>query len=523
MNKVSVKNGTLVTRVCVFTFILSILALFASGHYGGDGLENYLTAESMVLDHNLTIHDRPFEVKEMKYEARGIVDPEGGFHSTYGIGMPILLIPLYVLGNLISKFIPNIPHDYLTQFAVSMTNPIIVALTALVLFVFLENLAYSKRTAFFTAVCYSFCTMSFIYARSGFSEPAVGLFVMAGLFLIYKYEKTRFNKYLLYAACCMGYTLLIKKNSFLYLPVIASYLIYKSFKTRSPAEFIKLWLTISIPILFFILAYFYVQNIGMKNISATNQKAFERLIADGTVLGLQILKGLYYYFLSPGKGFFLYNIPLILALFAIKDFTKKRKELAAYIVIFIAVNILYYSLKFIRGTIFSWGPRYLYLLVPLMCMFLAEYIENAKTLGKKITVMVFCVTGFMIQLPCLFINMTNYLLFVKEKLGLQEYLINFIPELSPIKGAWWIFISAIKRLFGAGSLNFIYNPDRLFIEPIIKPLTGYDTWDVWWINVLKITPNYKPIVIFGGIVLIVIAAVSFAKLKKQVFGKIRSH
>ena len=496
-------------KIYLFVFIFSVLAFFSNGHYGGDGLENYLTAESIVLDHDLTIHDRPFEPKEIRYEARGLVDSKGAYSSVYGIGMPILLIPLYLLGSFISRFVPHIPHDYITQFTVSMANPAIIALTALVLFIFLEKLAFSRRTAFFTVICYSFCTISFIYARSGFSEPAIGFFVLLAMLLIYKYETTLLSRYLLYAVCCVGYTLLIKKNSFLYLPLIAAYLVYKSIKIKQLKPLVKLWLAVTLPVASFVLIYFY----------ATAQSTFTGLVEDGTVLGYQMLKGLYYYFLSPGKGFFLYNLPLILALFAIKDFTKRRKELAIYIMVFILINTIYYSLKFVRGTLFSWGPRYIYPLVPFMCIFMAEFIENSRTVARKTLTLIFCISGFLIQLPALFVNLTNYLLFVKEKLLIQEYLINFMPELSPIKGTWWLFISAIKRLFTAVSLNFTYSLDIQFLTPVIQSLEGYDTWDVWWVNALKISPSLLPVVAVTLLVLAITAFISAAKIKQLIFNK----
>lgn len=499
----------------LFLFILSILVFFSNGHYGGDGLENYLTAESIVLDRDLTIHDRAFGIKEIRYETRGMVDSKGGYRSAYGIGMPILLVPLYALGNLISKFIPQVPHDYLTQFTVSLANPIIITLTALVLFIFLGELKFSARTSFLTAICYSFCTMSFIYARSGFSDPAVGLFILLGMLLIYKYETTRINRYLLFAVFCIGYTILLKKNSFLYLPILAMYLVYKGLRAKSPKAFIKLLLTVTIPTLFFILLYFLFQNAGMSDKYASSQKTFVGLVRDGTVLGCQMFKGLYYYFLSPGKGFFLYNLPLILALFAIKDFTKKRKEIALYIIIFIFINVLYYSLKFTRGTLFSWGPRYLYPLIPLMCIPLAEFIENSKKVFKKAAVIMLCIAGFIIQIPCLFINFSNYIFFVKDKLFLQEYLINFMPELSPIMGAWWLFISAVKRTFGGVSLNFTYSPDIQFLEPITRSLNGYDVWDIWWVNAPKVSPSILPVVITILLSLLFVSVTCAIKLKQS--------
>ena len=189
------KRRKFLLHMYIFIFIFSFFMFFSNGHYGGDGLENYLTAESIVLDGDISIYDRPFGVAEMNNEARGKVESVSNRYSSYGIGMPILLVPLYVLGHFISMALPAIGHDYITQFCVSLANPVIGALIALILFMLLERLGFDKKTQVITVLCYSFCTMSLIYTRSGFSEPAVTLFVLLAFLFLHKYESEGLARY----------------------------------------------------------------------------------------------------------------------------------------------------------------------------------------------------------------------------------------------------------------------------------------------------------------------------------------
>ena len=121
--------------VWIFLFFFSSFFFISSGRFGGDGLENYLTAESIVLDGDFSINDRPFEVGEMSYSKKGAIDTTEKRVSQYGLGVALLLVPFYFLGHLLSNFLGSVPHDYITQFAVSLFNPIVMALLSMVLFI----------------------------------------------------------------------------------------------------------------------------------------------------------------------------------------------------------------------------------------------------------------------------------------------------------------------------------------------------------------------------------------------------
>lgn len=503
--------------VLIFIFFISVFILFSNGRYGGDGFENYLTAESMVLDGDRVIYDRPFGVKEMEYAIRSERDSSGKIYSPHGIGMPILLIPFYALGHIISKIFPQIPHDYVTQVFVSLVNPIITALIALILFVFLQRLGFSLRTSFITTLCYGFCTMSLIYTRSGFSEPAVTLFVLLAILFLYRYEESSLARYILLTGFFMGYALLIKKSSFLYLPLVFFYLIYKGILLKSFRSFAKLAFLILFPLLGCIVLFLIFRPTMVAERIAATGLSLKMILRYGGSYGHQSIKALYYYLLSPGKGYFFYNIPLLLAILGIRDLWHRKREISLYLAFFIAINIIYYTYHFTRGSLFSWGPRYLYPTVPIMCIFLAGFIENARSLLKKFILAILSLMGFLVQLPCLFISFTKYLFFVKNELGLQEYLMNFMPELSPILGSWYLFISALQRTFFKVSLTFEYNPDYMFVEPITKSLAKYDIWDIWWVHVMKISAQLLPIVAIMVFCLGTVVIVSFLKLKNSVF------
>ncbi len=496
----------------IFVFFFSLFAIFSNGHFGGDGLENYLTAESIVLDGDIAIHDRPFDVKEMKYDARGKQDASGRRYSGQGVGMPLLIAPLYAMGHAFSGIVPQIPHDYLTQFFVALFNPIMTALSVALLFALLVRMRFSPGTAFITTLCYGFCTMVPVYTRSGFSEPAVAFFALLAMVLLHRYEETGAVKYMFFCSASLGYSVLVKTGAMIFVPVFLCYVLYRTLSAKPDAvSSLKLWAAATLPVLVFCLAHFAIQTVVGSSLSIANAGSVGKVFS-----GTMPLKGLYYYLLSPGKGYFFYNVPLILGLFSVKRSFFAGDKVFRYSAVFILINILFYSYIFKRGSLFSWGPRYLYVTVPFMCIFLADFIKSAVSPWKKIILAGASLAGFLVQLPCFFINFSNYLFFIKEKMEIPEYLVNFMPDITPLKGSWRLFISALSRTFSGASLDFAYSPDYWFFKPVFVTMADYDGCDIWWVNAVKVAPLSLPAVIASMIFLAVMTVVSFSMLKKTI-------
>ena len=148
-----------------------------------------------------------------------------------------------------------------------------------------------------------------------------------------------------------------------------------------------------------------------------------------------------------------------------------------------------------------------------MIIFFAEYIEAVSTRLKMVAVYAFMMLGFLIQLPSMLINYSNYFLFVKRALNLQEYLINFMPELSPIYGCWVMLVSTIRSAIGLSSLGFSFSPDHLLAMPVVGNFTGYGGWDLWWITLNRILGDFRLLSYLVPALLIFVASFSFFKMK----------
>jgi hypothetical protein len=515
-----IKKGKKI-NLWMFLFFLSAFLLISNGHFGGDGLENYLTAESIVLNHNFSIHDKPFEIPEMRYQVRGYTAIDGKIYSKYGLGMAFVLVPFYFLGHIFTHFFTRVPHAYVTQFFVSLTNPSMLALVAIVIFTFLRRLGYPLKTSLAVVLVYSFCTMSIIYARSGFSEPTVAFLITSAALLMFAYSQQARLSSLIIAGLCVGYAIFIKKNSLILLPAFLLYFVYLFITekdSRCATHRIMMVLSFTLPIMFSFVAILLQNKILYGGLSNTEFGTIKNMLGQVRTDSFPI-KGFYYYLISSGKGYLIYNVALVLGIFAIKDFFKKHKAFCMFLLFLILSNIGFYSFIFTRGSIFSWGPRYLFPTLPLMAIFLAEFINNIKTSASRFCFIFLAVLGFMIQLPGLFISFSKYIFFVKEKLLLPEYFMDFMPDLSPIKGAWALFVSFIRSLITGESSLFFYNPDFRFAAPLQASLKGYDMVDIWWVNMAKVNNSMEPYAAAGIIILIVVAIFSY----KRVVGIVKNN
>ena len=507
---ITVKNP----GVYIFIFFAAIYAFFSIGHFGGDGYQDYLTAESIVLDGNISIYDRPGDPDELDYIKDTGVSGIGGktYSSRNAIGMPVLLAPFYFMGDLIARFAAGAPHDYVTMLAVSFFNPVASAIACLLVFAIARRMSFAPGISAALSFIYGLSTMAPVYSRTGFAAPAATMFLLLAVYMFFKYRDSfkMVNIFLsgFFLACmflcripvivmvpCFAVVLLwVLKDADL--PVVSKYGHFLGFAGI---------LTCVLAGLLFFNFHIY----GSVN-------AFGGV--DASVIGKRIagaphmLKGLYYYLLSPGKSLFLYNIPVIFGFLALRRAFKADQKTAVLFLLVFAVNLLLYVKSFRRGSLFSWGPRYLLPSVPLLILFAGYYLENMKSSMQEAAVILVSIAGFFIMLPCMLINQSRFYFFIVEKLGLDEYMINFIPDLSPIKGAWAMLINRISLGINGEMPLYVYAPDYRLVAPVSASMEQYNYLDIWFLKVIETAPAYAPLVYCTLFVLAGIAVFSAYKI-----------
>lgn len=474
----------------VFMIVFPVYVLVAGGHYGGDALNSYLTTESMITDQDLVIYDKPFEVEEIKLGgALGVTGPDGKQYSPFGLGMALLQVPLYLVGLAVSFVLKGLPKDYITFFMVSFTNTFLSCFGVLLLISLLRQMGVKLKEALILGLVYAFCTAVIVYSKTGFPEMALLTFMLASIVSLFKFTKEEGGVlWLVASGASLGMMCLVKIYAVILVPLFIVYSVVSSGERRK-----YLWV--------FLLAFLGVFSVELVTNYIRSGNMFLTGYGNPTAIVSprnNFIKALYYYWFSSGKGFFFYNLPLVLGLFCWKDIYSERKKEFFFILSIILIYVVFFAYLFKRGSIFSWGPRYMMPIAPLFMVTASGLFKNRVSLWSFA---VLSVGGFLVQLPAAVMHFSSYINFVVEKLNMPEYAINFIPDLSPIRGLWWMFASHISSVFTGSGINFVFSPDIIFITPVQAAFEGYIKVDLWWITLLKEYPGMKLAVVASFILL----------------------
>ena len=153
------RRRALVIAICVFLFLAYLLTV-SGAVKSDDELFIIDTAESMAIQQSLfmnqTAHLRPIQTTD--------VEP----------GQPLLAAPLYWLA-FHTPWVGNV-H------AILLFNPLVTALTAGLLFLFVLDLGYGDRTALIAALLFGLTTVVWPYTKTFFREPLTMLILFAAAF-----------------------------------------------------------------------------------------------------------------------------------------------------------------------------------------------------------------------------------------------------------------------------------------------------------------------------------------------------
>lgn len=107
--------------------------------------------------------------------------------------------------------------------------------------------------------------------------------------------------------------------------------------------------------------------------------------------------GLYGLLLSPGKSIFLFAPPIILAIFGIRKLARIDRGLAVVAAAMPVVYLLFYARYTQWEGGFCVGPRYLIPTIPLLCLGLGPFLQDAGARGRRM-LLALCVVGLGVQM-----------------------------------------------------------------------------------------------------------------------------
>ena len=481
----------------IYIFFLLSFLFTMSGKIGViDAYMSYYTAKNLVEHRKFDIKTGNMEAHSVLYQISKGVD--GKYYSVFQPGcLPFIIILIY-LSKAFSFLLP-ITHLRFEELFVSLYSPFICSLIIFVFFKFCMNLGYRFKTCLITSMLLAFASPIWVYSKVNFNEPLQILSMLYSLYLIHLF-KTSNSKYenliLFFAGFSMAYAPVTRIIGILSVPGIIFYyilVIYCKYRFDYKKIIIKSFYFF-IPGFFLMAALLYYNYFRFGNIFDTGDHYYAKESYD-------YLKGVYYNFLSPQKGLFLFCPLLVLAMFKFKAFFLKYKiETFGFLMVFLPFFIYIPSIAGFSGS-WAYGPRHFLFLIPILFFFIAEYIETLfdKTIYKYL---LYVLAVFSIALTFMSMSidpLSAYRFYYMER---DNYKNSFVSEKQHKEAVHYLTYYNVlpDGIWFSNPTFYISNYTDIFLNKSLRirglSLKKYHYLNFWFLKIIKNTSAKITIILY---------------------------
>jgi len=335
----------------LFVMVYLVYLLFAGQTFEGYGQDTMDASGALV--HWIAGREAPTRLA-----------PQGFFVE------PLLGVPFYAAGAALDALTGRPEVDALKVFTWNMYLTLQAALAVVLVYTLAARIYRSRFTALVVALVYALGTMTFAYSGLG-HETMLCLTMLISLWASHRLADDPRWRNVLLAGIAAGATAATKSYGVLFLPFLAAFfaLMLNANPTRPPLVRRALaFLACIVP--FAVVNLFYVRRI------LTAGGGLPGGFFDWEVQRIPLaLVGMYW---SAGKGFFIYNLPLLLAIPLAGAFWRShRREAIAFLFCIITWSL--FVAGFTPPLPFAdemWGARYLYPLIPLFALAMGGLVQK---------------------------------------------------------------------------------------------------------------------------------------------------
>ncbi len=355
----------------IFGFLLACYLLTYTGVIqSSDGLAMFATVESMVRRGEIDAN----QLLWMDLQ-QGSYGPDGELYSRKGLGMPLLAFPLVWFAQVWQSL-------GLAQTAL-LLNPLLTAWTGALIFRAGRRLEWGRTAAMITAFVFGLATMAWPYTQTFFSDPVAAWGLFGAFYGILAYRQTSRKRYLLLAGLAWGIAYLSRVINLVTLPIYLVLLVTVLVRTIDrplrPAILQNLMAVIVHNWRAFVSFMFPVIGAGIASLwwnFARYGSPWDSGYVEAETFSADWLFGIFGLIMGPARGLIWYAPILILAIpGSIWFWREKRWVLYAFLsltVVFIAL----YGKWFMWHGGFSWGPRFLVVLLPFLSLLTGPVFER---------------------------------------------------------------------------------------------------------------------------------------------------
>jgi len=413
----------------------------------GDGALLYSVAEHMVDELSICAGT----VREGN--TYPVQDGSGTCRVTdYGLGTSLVLVPGVALLRLVEACGLDAGPAYAPMRAllVHLMPAVVGGLSWLCLFVLAARLGGSRRRAFWLTLAAGVTTTLWFYHRTVLSETVQTFGLLACVTGLHAHRnRGEHLPQVMAAAAAFGLAVTTKGALWAVAPALVVYLGWERWRTA-----LRPLVVFGAVLAPFVLLQLWFNHFRFGDILDFGYHTFR----DGE-LGFSHPLGfaLWGYLFSPSKSFFLYNPLAILALWGWRRFWRHSRAEAALFACIAAIVVFVFGRWWSWHGDWSWGPRFLVVLVPFMCLPAVFVLQDRKVGPAGRTALVAAaLLAFWVQgLGCV-VPVWKYLGTAfdstrasfpgwDQRLGGATYrplddqlTVHFLPHFSPVLGHWWL-------------------------------------------------------------------------------------
>jgi hypothetical protein len=398
-------------------------------------------------------------------------------------------------------------RDFFARLVFTPYNAIVSAVACVLLFALVRLFGYSQVVALVATLLYGLATIAWPYSKYDFSEPTLVMLLLATLYLVYRWGQDRRERWLVLAGLAALASAATKYVAAILIPVIALQILllhwerYPSSRellkaTRPLLAFASPFLIIAAPAILFLGQRFgYYPSIF--EAWAGIQRGW---------LPLPLLIGLHGLLLSPGKSFFLYSPPMLLAIASLVPFVRRHSIHAVAPLSIALIYFTIYSKKVAWHAGAGWGPRYQLVVIPLLILVIVPLIQKAieeRHRWARYALLATFLLGVGIQLLAVPKSFDSYLGIFRSDIvhqlpdeGAPYGGADYYPHAAGLDGGnsitatlWaWPFspILAHAWLLSVDALAL----GRAPLEPLKDQLLGMPPWRLWGIDAAPANPEH---------------------------------
>jgi len=406
------------TSLSLFLLFAGIYLLTLRGtHTSVDDIPRYNLTNALMTKGTI-------EIPRSRMVAATSVD--GRTYSKYGIGMSLVMAPLWLVGQGLDKTASEALRQVMEQppiFAMSTTNQWLGALACALLFLIVRRVGFCDRTALLVALTTGLGSMLWLSAQTSFENILVAVLIEIVALALIGSEPTMWPAFA-GAGAAMGFVFLTRwADGWIFLPGAVGLLIARlrhrvGQDHRGPA----LAVAFAGPLLLGI-------GLAMAYNHARFLDPFELGYDDDNTSWRFLPRGVFGFLFSPAKSVFIFTPLLVLA---IARFSRLWKRIgggprAAGFFWMIGAPLLAYSCFETWDGGWCFGPRYLLPSVVLAMVALGEWIEDERWregLWRPAAFVGLFAVGVYAQWVCLASNFNDY--------SDNYYFFRYYPEACPL-------------------------------------------------------------------------------------------